>query len=228
MYKYDQMSHAHQYDLWDHSLHTVYNLLETFSIKDGDIRNMLYLGAFLHDIGKPSCRVPDKKGRTDENGNLNHFHYYGHAAMGAKIVDEFTLCNKNIDIDHNQRCLLHFFITHHDDELSLKPSSISHIANAIKKEVPDKYDNEEVFDSLIRLELADAQAHVISAHKKIRDRVTMCKFLRSDLGRGIFRYINKNGCNGMGKITSIKTPEILLSSSNWLEDMQILKDLLTT
>ena len=61
---YNQNNRAHQYDLYEHSLHTVINLPR--GIDD----DMLYLAALLHDVGKPACRIIDYK-----DGKLN-CHYY--------------------------------------------------------------------------------------------------------------------------------------------------------
>ncbi|WP_270742632.1 hypothetical protein [Holdemanella biformis] len=44
MVDFDQKNHAHQYDLWMHSLHVVANLPRNL----GD--DMLYLAALFHDI----------------------------------------------------------------------------------------------------------------------------------------------------------------------------------
>ncbi len=65
MVGFDQQNHAHQYDLWEHSVHTV------LGIPDDVNDNMLYLAALLHDIGKPNCHVYGEK-----DGHVN-MHYYG-------------------------------------------------------------------------------------------------------------------------------------------------------
>lgn len=74
MIGYDQQNHAHQYDLWDHSLHTVLNLPR--GLND----SMLYLAALVHDIGKPEWQCFSNK-----PGDLNA-HYYGHPKKSMEII----------------------------------------------------------------------------------------------------------------------------------------------
>ena len=76
MFDYDQQNHAHQYDLWNHCLHTVINLPR--NLEDG----MLYLAALLHDIGKPDSQC---KGTREDDTNM---HYYGHPKRSMEIVRE--------------------------------------------------------------------------------------------------------------------------------------------
>ena len=65
MIDYDQQNWTHQYDLWQHSLHTV------LGVPRGIDDDMLYLAALLHDAGKPQCQT---QGERDGKPNM---HYYG-------------------------------------------------------------------------------------------------------------------------------------------------------
>lgn len=57
MFGYNQNNHAHQYDLWQHSVETMLNLPKDIE------EDILYLAALLHDIGKPDCRCDGKSRR---------------------------------------------------------------------------------------------------------------------------------------------------------------------
>ena len=102
MFDFDQQNHAHQYDLWFHSLHTVVNLPK------GVDDDMLYLAALLHDIGKPEAQC-------SKEGDPNK-HYYGHAEVSERIVCEE--CERYLCFEDLERLL--YYVRYHDDRVSLK------------------------------------------------------------------------------------------------------------
>ena len=67
----EQNSPFHQYSVGLHTLKVIENIPSDETLR---------LTAFLHDCGKPSCRTTDLGGRD---------HFYGHAAAGAKLAEEF-------------------------------------------------------------------------------------------------------------------------------------------
>lgn len=73
MFDYNQQNHAHQYDLWMHSLNVVVNLPR--DMED----DMLYLAALFHDIGKPVSGC-----RSNRPDDMN-MHYYGHPQKSKKL-----------------------------------------------------------------------------------------------------------------------------------------------
>ncbi len=79
MFDYDQKNHAHQFDLWIHSVHTVVNLPR--NMED----DMMYLAALLHDIGKPDSQcISNRLNDTD-------MHYYGHPQRSMEIVRDIVI-----------------------------------------------------------------------------------------------------------------------------------------
>ena len=182
MYQYDQKSHAHQYDLWEHSIRTVCSLDHNNRINDP----CLVLAAFFHDIGKPGSRTADRKGRTDENGELNHFHYLEHAKESVKIVtriisrinDYVGYCPLISEFYKNRLCN---YVKHHDTHLHKKHD----ICNVKTFYTLWTY----CFDyttalRLIDLEHADAVNHIPTAHSKIQERI--------DITDRTLRYFDNN------------------------------------
>lgn len=94
MVGFDQKNHAHQYDLWVHSLHVVANLPR--DLED----DMLYLAALFHDIGKPDCQCKPTK------PNDTSMHYYGHPKLSC------------INATDAKRLL--YYVEYHDDRVSRK------------------------------------------------------------------------------------------------------------
>jgi hypothetical protein len=154
MFEYDQNNHAHQYDLWMHSLHTVLNLPRNI---DDD---MLYLAALLHDIGKPDCRCGGKK-----EGDTNS-HFYGHPEKSYEIVrDEVLPYIKSLGlfISKEDEYLLLYYVLHHDDHISLRVKYLRKHLESIDL---------ESFKHLMLLEVADAKAHVLIP--VVQQRVEIC------------------------------------------------------
>ncbi len=170
MVGYDQKNYAHLYDLWFHSLHTVVYLPRAVKneanallndqddqIQEGGIYEttkqclldpMLYLGALLHDIGKPQAQC---RGKDPDDP---YMHYYGHQVISKQIVKEQViphLKEKGIVLSVNEEERLLFYVEHHDDHISLS-----------RKRVVAVYEvRPELFYKLMYLEVADAKAHVM-------------------------------------------------------------------
>lgn len=156
MVDYDQKNYAHQYDLWFHSLHTV-----VYLPRGGD-DGMLYLAALLHDIGKPQAQ---QRGKDPEDP---YMHYYGHPEISRQITENIiipNLASRGYELDPDERERLIFYVMHHDDRISLKPSKV----RSIYKLRPD------LFCKLMELETADGKAHIMI--KPVVDRIDTCSLL---------------------------------------------------
>ena len=154
MVDYDQRNHAHQYDLWHHCLHTVINLPR--NIDD----SMLYLGALLHDIGKPDCQC---RGKRLDDPNM---HYYGHPLQSMKIVRDKViplLAEKGAHFSLEECRRLLYYVEYHDDRVSLRPKHLRrHLQIATLGE----------FKKLMQLQVADAKAHIMLP--VIEERIRIC------------------------------------------------------
>ena len=142
MFDYDQQNHAHQFDLWTHSLNVVINLPR--NMED----DMLYLAALFHDIGKPKSQC---KGSRADDTNM---HYYGHPKKSAEIVSSVIipdLDQKGYKISCMDIKRLLYYVEYHDDHVSKK---LKHINRHMKMASFDEFRN------LMFLQVADAKAHV--------------------------------------------------------------------
>lgn len=151
---FEQQNKAHQYDLWNHSLHTVLNLPRD------NFDDMLYVAALLHDIGKLRCQV---KGKRENDMDM---HYYGHPKISRAIVEEELLPywnTKDIRLNNEEKRRLLYYIEYHDDRVSLR---IKHLRRHLKL-VPL-----EIFKNLMLLEVADAKAH--NDLSIIQERIKIC------------------------------------------------------
>lgn len=161
MFGYDQQNAAHQYDLWEHSVHTVLNLPE--NIED----DMLYLAALLHDIGKPDCQCSGK--RADDTNK----HYYGHPHRSMEIVRDVVLPfleQKEIFLSAPEKNRLLYYVEHHDDYVSLEKDCLErHLERVTLRE----------FRNLLLLEIADAKAHVMIP--VVEKRIRVCGQLLLEL-----------------------------------------------
>lgn len=151
MFDYDQSNSYHQYDLWQHCVHTVIGLPK--GIDDP----MLYLAALLHDIGKPDKRI-DKPG---ENA-----HYYGHPERSYEIVRYVVIPGLEqwgVKLSKRDRQRLLYYVHYHDDRVSLRPK---HLGRHLKLATMEE------FKRLMHLQVADAKAHVDAP--AIRKRIETC------------------------------------------------------
>ncbi len=169
MFDFDQRNHAHQYDLWMHCVHTALELPR------GLTDDMLYLAALLHDIGKPQCQV---RGKREDDPNM---HYYGHPVASERIVREQVIpdLEKKAALTPDDERRLLYYVAYHDDRVSLR---IHHLREHLK--IPVSF---EEFQNLMRLEVADARAHV--QIPIVAQRVEICEKLAGEYGRELYREI---------------------------------------
>ena len=172
MFDFNQQNHAHQYDLWNHCLHTVINLPR--NLEDG----MLYLAALLHDIGKPDTQC--KSTREDDT----NMHYYGHPERSMEIVrDEVMpyLLDMGEEILFSDIKRLIYYVEYHDDRVSVKLKHVRRHINMVEF---------EEFQKLMLLQVADAEAHVMLPI--IEERIRICTALAGEEGKELFERI-RNG-----------------------------------
>lgn len=165
MFDYDQQNHAHQYDLWIHSLHSVIGLP-----KDID-DDMVYLAMLLHDIGKPYCQTYDE---LDGKPNM---HYYGHPEKSEQIVREKVIPRLDLSEDEKRRLL--YYVRYHDDRVSLR---MKHLRRHLKIGASLKE-----FQNLMKMEVSDAKAHVIYAGTQ--ERIDICEKLSGDYAEELYNKI---------------------------------------
>lgn len=156
MFGFDQQNHAHQYDLWNHCLHTVLNM-DRKSVND----TMLYLAALLHDIGKPDSQC---RGKREDDTNM---HYYGHPQRSMEIVRDCVvpiLLEKGVQLSKDEQRRLLYYVEYHDDRVSLRQKHLRrHLQIASLEE----------FKNLMYLQAADAKAHVMLP--VIEERIRICE-----------------------------------------------------
>lgn len=170
MIDFDQQNYAHQYNLWEHSIHTV-------ALLPGDIDDdMVYLAALLHDIGKPDCQVYDEK-----DGKVN-MHYYGHPTRSMEIVrDEIIpkLLDDGEMLSEDERRRLIYYVEYHDDRVSLR---MKHLRRHLRL----GYSLSE-FQNLMKLQVADAKAHIIIP--LIQQRIDICEKLSGEYAEELYQQI---------------------------------------
>lgn len=144
MVNFNQQNYAHQYDLWEHSLQTVVELPK--DIED----DMVYLAALVHDIGKPNCQIYDER-----DGKVN-MHYYGHPARSMEITrDQIIpgLIAKGEKLTEDEQRRLLYYVEYYDDRVSLR---MKHLRRHLKLGA-----SVSEFQILMKLQVADAKAHVL-------------------------------------------------------------------
>lgn len=169
MTDYAQQNWTHQYDLWQHSLHTVLGLPR------GMEDDMLYLAALLHDIGKPECQT-----KGERNGKIN-MHYYGHPEKSLQLVKEKIVPNleqKGEFLPEAEKKRLFYYTAFHDDHVSLRKK---HLRRHLKMA------SFEEFQKLMLLQTADAKAHI--QVPVIEERVRTCEALAGKYGRELYQSI---------------------------------------
>ena len=133
MIGFKQNNPYHWLDVWNHSLHVL------FEVKEKDLP--LRLAALFHDIGKPSCYVEGEDGVG---------HFYGHADKSVEITEGVLkrLKYSNEIIDE-----VLTLVKYHDVQISLSNKFIRRMLNKMPK---------ETFEKLLVLKKADilGQANV--------------------------------------------------------------------
>lgn len=95
MFGFDQQNKHHQYDVWEHTLHT---------LEHTPADPVLRLVMLLHDCGKPARFTIDFRGDG---------HFYGHAAEGARRAEE-ALSRLRCDKETARRVVRLIFYHDHD------------------------------------------------------------------------------------------------------------------
>lgn len=170
MFGYDQRHPAHQYDLWIHTLHVVAELPRGL----GD--EMLYLGALLHDLGKPVTASAREV-----------MHYPGHPAASARIVSEEILPGlekRGVRLSEEEKRRLLYYVAHHDDMVGFD-------VKYLKRQKELGADSFEMFQNLMYLEVADALAHV--QIPVVTRRVEVCGALAGAEGERLWRIMEGKG-----------------------------------
>lgn len=170
MLDFNQQNYAHQYDLWEHCLQTVAGLS-----KDID-DDMVFLAAMLHDIGKPDCQTYDTR-----DGKVN-MHYYGHPQRSMEIVKDAIipeLLSKGESLSDDEQRRLIYYVEYHDDRVSLR---MKHLRRHLNMGV-----SLQEFQNLMRLQVADAKAHVLIP--VVQQRIEICGKLAGEYGEELYRKI---------------------------------------
>lgn len=170
MLDFNQQNYAHQYDLWEHCLQTVVGLP-----KDID-DDMVFLAAMLHDIGKPDCQTYDTR-----DGKVN-MHYYGHPQRSMEIVKNAIiseLLSKGESLRDDEQRRLIYYVEYHDDRVSLR---MKHLRRHLNMGV-----SLQEFQNLMRLQVADAKAHVLIP--VVQQRIEICGKLAGEYGEELYRKI---------------------------------------
>ena len=170
MMNFNQQNYAHQYDLWEHSLQTVVGLPK--DIED----DMVYLAALIHDIGKPNCQIYDER-----DGKVN-MHYYGHPARSMEITrDQIIpgLIAKGEKLSKDEQRRLLYYVEYHDDRVSLR---MKHLRRHLKLG-----SSVSEFQTLMKLQVADAKAHVLITI--VQQRIEVCEKLSGEYAEELYREI---------------------------------------
>lgn len=170
MVNFNQQNYAHQYDLWEHSLHTVVGLPK--NIED----NVVYLAALIHDIGKPDCQSYDER-----DGKVN-MHYYGHPKRSMEItrdeiIPELMARGEKLTEDEQRRLL--YYVEYHDDRVSLRMKHLRRHLN-LGASVAE-------FQNLMKLQVADAKAHIMIPI--VQQRIEICDKLSGEYAEELYKDI---------------------------------------
>ena len=170
MVNFNQQNYAHQYDLWEHSLQTVVELPK--DVED----DMVYLAALIHDIGKPDCQIYDER-----DGKVNMY-YYGHPARSMEITrDQIIpgLIAKGEKLTEDEQRRLLYYVEYHDDRVSLR---MKHLRRHLKLG-----SSVSEFQTLMKLQVADAKAHVLITI--VQQRIEVCEKLSGEYAEELYREI---------------------------------------
>lgn len=159
MFDYDQNNSYHLYDLWEHSVRTA------LDIPKDNTDDMLFLGALLHDIGKPECRCAGRRPEDTES------HYYGHPVVSKRIVEEQILPRLALSKDDAFRLL--YYVEFHDDHVGFKA-----------KHLRKHYERVPLwmFRNLMLLQMADAATHDMKKELICKRYMVCCELFRGKAG----------------------------------------------
>ncbi len=138
-FDFDQKNPHHIYDVYMHILHTVQSVAPD---------KILRLAALFHDVGKPHCQSIDEEG-------IGHF--YGHAALSAKIAEE-TLLSMHAERETVEA--VKELVLHHGDPLPFDNYSLRKL---ISKR------GETYFFRMLALKRADTAAQAPSCHARLAE-----------------------------------------------------------
>ncbi len=126
---FDQKNHHHLYDVWEHTLRVI------DGVDRGD--TTLRLAALFHDIAKPLCAAPDKKGEL---------HFFAHPVVGAALAGEIM---RRLRFDKNTTRRVCRLITYHDHFLKPDRKKLTKLLAVMGEDMP----------RLVALQRADLLAH---------------------------------------------------------------------
>ena len=141
MVGFEQRSHWHCYDVWEHCLHALDELDPTAS-------PLVRHTTLFHDIGKPETYTVDETGRG---------HFYGHERAGSITARTAfrRLCWRSIDMDH--ACLL---IRVHDNHIEPTPRGVRRMLSRLSRAYAGSDEiAEQLFAELLQIKRADTLAH---------------------------------------------------------------------
>ena len=143
MFDYDQKSKLQVNDLWIHSVRTALNLPK--DIED----DWIYFAALLHDVAKPRCQGPHKKGKDDD------MHYYGHDKLGAEIIktEIIPMLEEKGEVftDKDKAAILYYVGQHHSQpKLTVRRFIRKHMYKATLDQI----------ENLFTMQIADAKAQM--------------------------------------------------------------------
>lgn len=128
------MPQNNKYHIYYADIHSINVLLDVADSND----IVLKLAAFLHDIGKPKCKV---------KGNDGYYHYYNHEEIGAKMSENIL---KRLGFNNNIIENVVELIRYHDQPVMASERNVKRWLSKM---------SEGKFRRLLRLKIADAKAH---------------------------------------------------------------------
>ena len=142
---YDQNSPYHIYDLYEH-------MVRTCCLFDG-CDYILRMAALIHDVGKPSvCAI----------GMDGYFHYIGHEAASARLVEE-DLRRLCMSTEETRKII--GLVRKHDTPLTCSKKRMYRLMSALDND-------KEQLDRLVVLQKCDAMAH--AEHEYVSNRIAAC------------------------------------------------------
>ncbi len=148
MVGYDQRNHHHHFDLWEHTVQSLENVLP-----EPDLR----LTMLLHDTGKPSVCTVDEKGEA---------HYRGHHAVSAKIAERVT---EDLRFDRETRERVTRLVYYHDMHMRTATGAVNLDRTFLLRQL-NRF-GEKDLRALFRIHCADRTATGYSSPERERARL---------------------------------------------------------